>query len=181
MSMNPLEYGYDSAMRKFQLGRKSLYNLMYRNSRTVGHNQGGCGMNQLRLLLKVRVETIQSWINMGALEANRVQYGSKDDQTSFAIHAGDSPGDGSWPNYDQDSDTEIDLLNEISLHLSTEQVAVLMEAGAEKLRYITGSALAVNHLGRVVEVSLSDIYREAAETSKLRKARFRWPSTERSL
>ena len=72
-----LDYGYDSAMRKFQVSRKYLYNLVYRHGRMVGHNQGGYGLNQLRLLLKVRVETIQSWINMGALEANRVQYGGK--------------------------------------------------------------------------------------------------------
>jgi hypothetical protein len=72
-----LDYGYDSAMRKYQVSRKYLYNLLYRNGRTVGHNQGGYGMNQLRLLLKVRVETIQTWINMGALEATRVQYGGK--------------------------------------------------------------------------------------------------------
>ena len=72
-----LENGYDAAMRKFGLSRKYLYNLVHRNSRLVGHNQGGYGLNQLRLLLKVRVETIQSWIRTGALEANSVERGGK--------------------------------------------------------------------------------------------------------
>ena len=72
-----LENGYDAAMRKFALNRKHLYNLVHRNSRMVGHNQGGYGLNQLRVLLKVRVEKIQSWIRTGALEANPIQYGGK--------------------------------------------------------------------------------------------------------
>lgn len=37
-----------------------------------------------------------------------------------------------------------------------------MEVGAEKLRYLTGAATAVDHRGRVVEVTLSDVYRKAA-------------------
>jgi hypothetical protein len=37
-----------------------------------------------------------------------------------------------------------------------------MEIGAEKLRYLTGVAIAVNHKGRVVELTLGDIYRKAS-------------------
>jgi hypothetical protein len=42
-----------------------------------------------------------------------------------------------------------------------------MEIGAEKLRYLTGVAIAVNHKGRVVEVTLSDIYRKAARSFRI--------------
>lgn len=81
----------------------------------------------------------------------------------FAIHAGDTDK-GSWPSYDMETDTEFDLLAELAEHLVKGQIAVLMEAGAEKLRYVTGVAVAVNHKGRVVDLSLSDIYRKAART-----------------
>lgn len=42
------------------------------------------------------------------------------------------------------------------------QVAVLLEIGAERIRYLYGDAIAVNHKGRVVALSLKDIYRKAA-------------------
>jgi hypothetical protein len=81
----------------------------------------------------------------------------------FAIHGGASD-DGSWPSYDMEGDTEIDLVAELAQHLPKGQIAGLMEIGAEKLRYLTGAAIAVNHKGRVVELTLGDIYRKAART-----------------
>jgi hypothetical protein len=42
-----------------------------------------------------------------------------------------------------------------------------MEIGAEKLRYLTGVAIAVNHKGRAAVVSLDDIYRKAARTFRV--------------
>lgn len=60
-----------------------------------------------------------------------------------------------------------DLVRELAEHLPKGQVAVLMEIGAEKLRYLTGVAIAVNHKGRVVEVMLSDIYRKAARSFRI--------------
>ena len=41
-------------------------------------------------------------------------------------------------------------------------MAVLLEIGAERIRYLYGDAIAVNHKGRVVALSLKDIYRKAA-------------------
>jgi hypothetical protein len=82
----------------------------------------------------------------------------------FAIYGGENTDDGSWPSYDVEGDTEIDLVTELAQHLPKGQVAVLMEIGAEKLRYLTGVAIAVNHKGRVIELTLSDIYRKAARS-----------------
>jgi hypothetical protein len=42
-----------------------------------------------------------------------------------------------------------------------------MEIGAEKLRYLTGVAIAVNHKGRVVQLTLSDIYCKAARAFRV--------------
>lgn len=84
----------------------------------------------------------------------------------FAIHGG-STDDGSWPSYDMEGDTEIDLVAELAQHLSEGQIAVLMEVGAERLRYLTGVAFAVDHKGRVVELTLNDIYRTAARAFRV--------------
>jgi hypothetical protein len=42
-----------------------------------------------------------------------------------------------------------------------------MEIGAEKLRYLTGIAIAVNYKGRATVVSLDDVYRKAARTFRV--------------
>jgi len=85
----------------------------------------------------------------------------------FAIYGGESTDDGSWPSYDVEGDTEIDLVTELAQHLPKGQIAVLLEIGAEKLRYLTGMAIAVNHEGRVVELTLSDIYRKATRAFRV--------------
>jgi len=84
----------------------------------------------------------------------------------FAIYSADNDS-GSWPSYDMDDDTEIDLVAELAQHLPKGQVAILMEVGAEKLRYLTGVAIAVNHKGCAAVVSLDDIYRKAARTFRV--------------
>ena len=92
---------------------------------------------------------------------------NSEDATVFAIHSGNSTDGGSWPSYDMEDDTEIDLVAELAQHLPKGQVAVLMEIGAEKLRYLSGIAIAVNHKGRAAVVSLDDIYRKAARTFRV--------------
>ena len=53
-------------------------------------------------------------------------------------------------------------LKNINLTIRYGQIAALIEIGAEKLRYLTGVAIAVSHNGRVVQLALSDIYRKAS-------------------
>jgi hypothetical protein len=89
------------------------------------------------------------------------------DTDSFAIHPGGSTDSGGWPALDTENDAELDLTAELAEHLSKGQVAILMEIGAEKLRYVTGDAIAVNSRGRVVFLSLGDIYRKAARAFRV--------------
>jgi hypothetical protein len=84
----------------------------------------------------------------------------------FAISCAENESS-SWPSYDVKNGIEIDLYAELALHLPKGEVAVLMEVGAERLRYLTGIAVAVNHKGRAVVVSLDDIYRKAARTFRV--------------
>ena len=105
-------------------------------------------------------DTFLNWANGRGLGV----FKNEESRDLFAIYGGDHTDDGSWPSYDMEGDTEIDFVAELAQHLPKGQVAVLMEIGAEKLRYLTGVAIAVNHKGRVVELTLSDIYRKAARS-----------------
>ena len=85
-----------------------------------------------------------------------------DSATLYAIcdNGGDACG---WPSYDHENDREIDLAEELAEHLAEGQVAVLIEVGAEKLRYLSGHAVAVNWKGEVEWLNLNRIYDLAEE------------------
>lgn len=61
---------------------------------------------------------------------------------------------------------EIDFMDELSKHLADDEVAILHQAGAEKLRYINGYAIAVNNKSERRTISLDDIYIFAKELGK---------------
>ena len=56
---------------------------------------------------------------------------------------------------------EIDLADIVSNHLKPSSVAIFMWAGAEKTRYVSGSAVAINSEGETQSISLSNIYEMA--------------------
>lgn len=78
---------------------------------------------------------------------------------------------GDWPNWRFTSDgtdsEHLDLLEELWPHLAQGEVAVIMESGAEKLRYVTGWSEAVNWHGKRVAVHLDDIYAKAAKAFRV--------------
>ena len=84
-----------------------------------------------------------------------------DDPERFTLLVEDGD-DGGWPGWRFDEpgedEEEIDLHAELAGHLAEGEVAVLEEVGAEKLRYLVGYAVAVNHRGEKLAVSLDDIY-----------------------
>ena len=80
-----------------------------------------------------------------------------------------SPGWGSdagWPICKWDEDAEefqdVDLCAELAEHLHANDIAVLMESGWEKLRYLVGVAWAVDCHGNVERLSIDDIYEKAS-------------------
>jgi hypothetical protein len=56
---------------------------------------------------------------------------------------------------------EIDWEGIFSQHLQDDSVAIVMGAGAEKLRYIHGYAVAFNNKGETEQIHLVDIYKIA--------------------
>ncbi len=59
----------------------------------------------------------------------------------------------------EEDDVEVDFITELASMLAEGSCAILMEAGSEKARYITGHAIAITCDGVIEQVSLSDIYR----------------------
>ncbi len=94
-----------------------------------------------------------AWVaTIPGLEAHRNDPHRED--SSFALFC-----DGSEPQHTVDGDT-IDLPSELAKHLADDQVAVLMETGHAKLRYLVGTAQAVHADGRTIFLSLCDIYQQ---------------------
>lgn len=100
--------------------------------------------------------------SMAALPDIKVWSEVGEDKVERYAIASDDGDTGSWPSYrydDVEEGEEIDMPDEIKPHLMDGEVCVLMQAGAEKLRYISGYALAFDNTDRpVVHVSLNDIY-----------------------
>lgn len=120
------------------------------------------------------IEAFKSWC-----DSVGVDYWEKsDDSELVAISSSDQDDYGAIPSHesldpDYDSDTpppgwteeefaesqrEIDFLQELSKHLVEGEIAVVVENGQEKMRYLTGYAAAVNHLGELVEININQIY-----------------------
>lgn len=73
---------------------------------------------------------------------------------------------GTWPSevYDEKTDesTEIDVVDLVAEHLAPGWVAVFIEVGAEKMRYLGGVAIAINEHGDRAVVDLYSIYELAS-------------------
>jgi hypothetical protein len=67
-------------------------------------------------------------------------------------------------NEDGFEEEDIDWREFFAKHLQEDSVAVLMESGAEKLRYIIGYAFAYNSEGDCLKIDLDDIYPKILET-----------------
>ena len=74
-------------------------------------------------------------------------------------------GYGSVPDSREDDDEwmEIDFIDELAKHLPEGAHAVVTEIGHEKLRYLVGIAVAVDHRGKRITVDLDDIHRLVEE------------------
>ena len=70
-------------------------------------------------------------------------------------------GDGGWSWYDPDIEEDQDPVDLIAPHLQDNEICILMETGAEKLRYLIGYAIAFNNRKEGVDVNLKNIYEQA--------------------
>ncbi len=101
----------------------------------------------------------REWANKWNLE---IIESVKTGVTLFGLTPGDSDC-GAFSLYDEAADEQLDVCDEIAAHLADDSIAVVLETGAEKLRYLIGWAVAINSSGDRVEMSLADIYAEATK------------------
>lgn len=73
--------------------------------------------------------------------------------------------DAEWPHFEIDESTdeaiEIDIAAELPTYLHPEDIAILIQVGWEKLRYLTGDAVGIRADGKRVYLCLDDIYDRA--------------------
>lgn len=63
---------------------------------------------------------------------------------------------------------EVDMFAALATHLVADHVAIVIEVGFEKLRYLVGKAYAVNATGKMIEVNIDEIYARAAALGQYR-------------
>jgi hypothetical protein len=84
----------------------------------------------------------------------------------FAVMPSSMSDSGDWPDqrYNEETDDyeDIGFFGIVAGHLVEGEIAVFQTIGAEKRHYLTGVAVAVNHEGTTISVSLDDIYEKAA-------------------
>ena len=71
--------------------------------------------------------------------------------------------EGYWPDVVVDyengpTDIDFDITEAVAEHLLDNEVAVFVGSGAEKARYVTGYATAINAAGERLGISIDDIY-----------------------
>lgn len=74
---------------------------------------------------------------------------------------GEDPDGAGWPCYDEDTWEDFDFFAYVADFLADNSVAIFIEAGAEKLRYIHGSAHAINNKKECEHINLNAIYKKA--------------------
>ena len=88
----------------------------------------------------------------------------RDNEGRFMI-MDSNPNGGGWPTslYNEKSDDyiDLDLPGVIAKHLDDDAVAVLMEVGSEKYRFLLGWAVAINNKGERETINISDIYEKS--------------------
>lgn len=96
-------------------------------------------------------------------EKHNLEFIEKDSRYGFLMHP-DTEGGFSISGWDSEAEEETDILTEIAEHLATDQVAIIIEVGQEKMRYLVGHAWLVNADGEQKFLDLTDLALEAAKT-----------------
>jgi hypothetical protein len=83
----------------------------------------------------------------------------------FGFYSGSEKGDFPSGVYNEETDEydDMDIAEKLPEFLADGEIAILMQAGAEKARYVSGFAIAVHSDGRIVQIVLDDIYERAAK------------------
>ena len=70
------------------------------------------------------------------------------------------------PNDSGSEPEEVDFVSELAGHLADHEVMIIVGNGYEKMRYLTGFAVAINNKGERRHVTVEDIYELAKQLTK---------------
>lgn len=103
---------------------------------------------------------------MANLPVEVITQTTKDGRTLYGFLDGNQDGAGLetliWDE-DTDEERELDWTEILARHLADNEVAIVMEVGHEKYRYLSGYAFAVNNKGEVRDINLDSITELARE------------------
>jgi hypothetical protein len=102
----------------------------------------------------------EAWCNKRDLDFWTKAVDEMGDCYPISADTGDCAG---WPCYDSGTRDEFAITDELATQLDPRDVAILVEIGSEKQRYLAGYATAVHPDGRTVSVSLTDIHERATQ------------------
>jgi hypothetical protein len=110
-------------------------------------------------------EAFKAWVKVSGVS---LLDENADAEGRFGITPAELSDSGCWPTSRYDEETadniEVDVLDELAEHLADGEVAILMEVGSEKLRYVGGTAQAINNnKGEYEFIDLYQIYKLAAD------------------
>lgn len=110
------------------------------------------------------VEKFKAWADQFGLEIIETKEQQEPFETLYGLLPDTSnDDDGCFSIWNEDDGERIEFIDELSKHLTEGEIAIVVGSGAEKLRYISGYATAVNHAGEQVGISINDIYAKAAD------------------
>lgn len=115
-----------------------------------------------------------NWFNVKDEAAFRAALNPFENIVEIATRSGDDKlmlsaehnDDGTFPSayFDKNDECQELVFHElVAEHLTDGEVAVFMSAGADKLRFVGGSAIAIDNTLKSVEICLSQIYDKAKE------------------
>ena len=96
-------------------------------------------------------------------EQHDLEFIEKDSLCGFLMNEG-TEGGFQTTGWDEESEEETDTLDELCQHLAEGQVAIVMEVGYEKMRYLIGRAWVMNAAGESTFLDLTDLAIAAAKT-----------------
>lgn len=113
-----------------------------------------CRSNYFKVKDKEKFKTFLQQLDLELIQDAEVK------QVGFMTQAG-LPS--SFYDEEKAEDVEINFIDKLSKHLADDEVAIVMEVGYEKMRYLNGYAVAVNSKGEKFEISLGHINNLAAK------------------
>lgn len=87
----------------------------------------------------------------------------REERVGFLVNSEHGLNTGYYYDPETGEDVEANFEQELSSHLLDGEVAIVIQIGWEKLRYLTAWAWAVNHEGKLAACDISEIYERAKE------------------